>query len=315
MIKFIAQRLLQVIPVILLASMLVFGLVRVLPGDPAYAILGTDARIEDIEALRAKMGLDKPIYIQYAIWLGQILQGDFGESVRNRYPVGELILLKARATVELAIGGMLVATLIAFPVGILSALKRGTIIERIITVFTSAFYAIPTFWLGILLVTVVALQWRWVPPSGRVDPSVNFGNFLKLLILPSITLGVPTAAVLARFIKTSLLEVMGQDYVRTARGKGLKGRVIVLRHALRNAMLPVVTVFSLQFGAFLGGSVVTESIFDWPGLGSLALQGILSRDYPVVQGTILFVVLIFIMMNLLADLSYGLLNPRIRYNE
>jgi peptide/nickel transport system permease protein len=315
MFKFVVQRLLQAIPVVLIASILVFALVRFLPGDPAYAILGNDARIEDIERLRAKMGLDKPIYVQYAVWLGQVLQGDMGESVRNRYPVGKLILLKARATVELAVGGMLVATLIAFPLGIFSALKRGAFAERVITVFTSAFYAIPTFWLGILLVTLVALQWRLVPPSGRVDPSVNFGNFIKLLILPSITLGVPTAAVLARFIKTSLLEVMGQDYIRTARSKGLRSNIIVLRHALRNAMLPVVTVFSLQFGAFLGGSVVTESIYDWPGLGSLALQGILTRDYPVVQGTILFVVVIFIFMNLLADISYGLLNPRIRYSE
>ena len=187
--------------------------------------------------------------------------------------------------------------------------------DRILTAVSSVFYAVPTFWLGILLVTFVALRWGLVPPSGRVDPSKDFFLFLKLLILPAITLGVPTAAVLSRFLKTSLLEVLNQDYVRTARAKGLGERLVIARHSMRNALIPVITVFALQFGAFLGGAVVTESIFDWPGLGGMALQGILKRDYPLVQGAILFVVVIFILMNLLADLSYGFLDPRISHDD
>ncbi|NJN81691.1 MAG: ABC transporter permease, partial [Caldilineaceae bacterium] len=198
---------------------------------------------------------------------------------------------------------------------VISAVNRGGVFDRALTTISSVFYAIPTFWLGILLVTFVSLRWGLVPPSGRVDPSDDFGKFLRLIILPAITLGIPTAAVLSRFLKTSLLEVLNQDYVRTARAKGLMERMVVGRHAMRNAMIPVITVFALQFGAFLGGAVVTEAIFDWPGLGGMALQGILKRDYPVVQAAILLVVIIFIFMNLLADLSYGLLNPRIRYDE
>jgi len=315
MARFIVSRLLQSIPVLFVASLVVFSLIRFIPGDPVYALVGENAQPKEIIAMRAKMGLDQPIYVQYGLWLGQILQGDFGASLINKYPVDELLALKAKASAELAVGAMLVATFIAIPVGITSAVKRDSLFDRALTILTSLFYAVPTFWLGILLVTFVALKLRWVPPSGRVEPGDNFTLFLKLIILPAITLGVPTSAVLARFIKASLLEVLNQDYIRTARAKGLVERTIVMRHALRNAFIPVVTVFGLQFGAFLGGAVVTESIFDWPGLGGLALQGILNRDYPVVQGTILFVVVVFIIMNLLADISYGFLNPRIRYEE
>jgi len=315
MARFILSRLLQAIPVLLLASILVFSLIRFIPGDPVYAILGENARPAEIEAMRAKMGLDKPIIVQYFIWLGQVLRGDLGASQINKFPVNELLWIKAKASFELAVAAMFVAALLALPIGILSAVNRGGTFDRVLTAVSSVFYAIPTFWLGILLVTFVALRWGLVPPSGRVDPSDDFFLFLKLLILPAITLGIPTAAVLSRFLKTSLLEVMNQDYVRTARAKGLAERMVVARHSMRNALIPVVTVFALQFGAFLGGAVVTESIFDWPGLGTMALQGILKRDYPMVQGAILFVVIVFILMNLLADLSYGFLDPRIRYED
>lgn len=313
--RYIVSRLLQSVPVLLLASLLVFSLIRFIPGDPVYAILGEDATPAAIAAMRRKMGLDRPLPLQYAIWMGQVLRGDLGASQINSFPINRLLVIKARASAELALGAMVVATLLALPIGTLSAVRRGGFFDRVLTAVSSVFYAIPTFWLGILLVTFVSLRWGLVPPSGRVEPGENPGLFLKLLILPSITLGVPTAAVLARFLKTSLLEVLSQDYVRTARAKGLIERVVVLRHAMRNALIPVVTVFGLQFGAFLGGAVVTESIFDWPGLGGMALQGILNRDYPAVQGAILFVVVVFIFMNLLADLSYGLLDPRIRYDE
>lgn len=315
MARYIASRLLQAIPVLFLASLLVFSLIRFIPGDPVYAILGENARPTEIVAMRAKMGLDKPVAAQYVIWIGQVLRGDLGLSQINKYPVSELLWIKARASMELAVGAMVVAALLALPIGTLSAVNRGGSFDRLLTVITSVFYAVPTFWLGILLVTFVSLRWGLVPPSGRVDPGTDFARFFKLLILPSITLGVPTAAVLSRFLKTSLLEVLNQDYVRTARAKGLVESIIVIRHAMRNALIPVVTVFGLQFGAFLGGAVVTEAIFDWPGVGGMALQGILKRDYPMVQGAILFVVVVFILMNLLADLSYGFLDPRIRYDD
>jgi peptide/nickel transport system permease protein len=311
---FIVSRLLQAIPVLLMASVLVFLLIHFIPGDPAYAILGDNATPKEIEAVRAKLGLDRPLYVQYGVWIGNVLQGDLGASQINKFPVGRLIWIKARATVELTLGAMFVATVIAFPVGIISAIRRGSLLDRITTVMVSFFYAVPTFWLGILLVTFIALRLGWLPPSGRIDPSVDFVRFLKALVLPAITLGVPTSAVLARFVKMSMLEVLTQDYIRTARSKGLAERAVVLQHALRNALIPVVTVFGLQFGAFLGGAVVTESIFDWPGLGSTALHAIQSRDYPIVQGVVLFVVVVFILVNLLVDISYGFLDPRIRYD-
>ena len=314
MAQFIARRLLQSIPVLLMASIIVFLMIHMIPGDPAYVVLGADAQPKEIAALRSEMGLDKPLIVQYGIWMGHVLRGDLGVSYINKFPVLDLIIIKGQATVELALGSMLVAIIIAVPVGILSALKRGSIFDRLITGFVSLSYAIPTFWLGILLVIVFALQLKWLPPSGRVEPSRNLGMFFKLLILPSLTLGIPTSAVLARFLKASLLEVMNQDYVRTARSKGLKERQVVSRHALRNAMIPVVTVFGLQLGTFLGGAVVTESIFDYPGIGRMMLYAIQTRDYTIVQGTVLLVVVIFIIINLLVDITYGFLDPRIRYN-
>ena len=314
MAQFVGRRLLQSLPVLLIASIFIFLLIHFIPGDPVYVLLGDSARPKAIAAMQEKMGLDKPLYVQYGVWISHILRGDFGKSYLNGYPVFDLILIKGKATLELTMGAMLVAVIIAFPVGILSAIKRGSIFDRLTTGFVSLSYAIPTFWLGILLVIVFAVQLRWIPPSGRVEPSRDLWMFFKLLILPSLTLGIPTAAVLARFLKASLLEVLNQDYVRTARAKGLKERFVINRHALRNSLIPVVTVFGLQLGTFLGGAVVTESIFDYPGLGSMMLYGIVTRDYTVVQGGVLFVVVAFILINLLVDITYGFLDPRIRYN-
>lgn len=311
--RFIASRLLQAIPVVFLASILVFLLIKMVPGDPAWVILGENARPEEYAYLRVQLGLDQPLYVQYGRWLFQVLQGNLGVSQINRFPVGRMLLLKGQASLELALGAMFVATIISFPIGILSAIKRGSLLDRLTTMLTAVFYAVPTFWLGILLVLFVSLRLKLLPPSGRVAPNEDFAQFLRLLILPSMTLGVPTSAVLARFIKMSLLEVLQQDYIRTARSKGLTERLVVVRHALRNSLIPVVTVFGLQLGHFLGGAVVTESIYLWPGLGSMALHGIMTRDYPVVQGVVLFVVVVFVLMNLLVDLTYGFLDPRVRY--
>jgi peptide/nickel transport system permease protein len=313
MTTYILRRLVQAIPVLFLSSVLVFALIRFIPGDPALLIAGPDAFPEQIVAVRARLGLDKPIWLQYLIWIGQIVRGDFGASVLNGFPVAELIKLKFVATLELSIGGLMVAFLISFPLGILSAVRRGGWLERFASVLVALGQAIPTFWLGILLVLVFALRLKWFPPSGRVEFSRNPLLALKLLILPSITLGFYTATVLTRFLKSSMLEIMGQDFIRTARAKGLSEWGAIYGHVLKNALIPVVTVLGLQLGAFLGGAVVTESIFDWPGMGRLLLQAINTRDYPVLQGTILFIVVAFVLVNLITDLTYGFLDPRIRY--
>lgn len=313
MIHYILRRLLQTIPVLTLSSIFVFVLIRFIPGDPAVVLAGSDALPEQIAAIRAKFGLDLPIWQQYLIWLSHIARGDLGVSVLNGFPVADLIWLKFGATLQLTLGATVVSLLISLPLGILSAVRRGGWIDRMTSLFVALTYAIPTFWLGILLVIVFALQLRWFPPSGRVEFGEKPLLALKLLVLPSVTLGLYTAAVLTRFLKTSLLEIMGHDFVRTARAKGLKRRGVIFRHMLKNALIPFITVFGLQIGVFLGGAVVTESIFDWPGMGRMLLNAIQTRDYPVLQGGILFVVVGFLLVNLITDLAYAFLDPRIRY--
>ena len=313
MVVYALRRLVQTLPVLFLSSILVFGLVRFIPGDPAMLIAGPDALPEQIVAVRARLGLDQPIYIQYAIWLGQVARGDLGVSILNGYPVFDLIMRKFLATLQLTAGGLLVALCVSLPLGILSAVRRGGWFERLTSLVVALGQAIPTFWLGILLVLVFSLQLKWLPPSGQVAFSQKPGLALRLMILPSVTLGFYSATVLTRFLKSSMLEVMEMDYVRTARAKGMGETGVLTRHVLKNALIPVVTILGLQLGAFLGGAVVTESIFDWPGLGRLMLQAIGTRDYPVLQGTVLFVVTAFVCVTLITDLTYGFLDPRIRY--
>jgi len=313
MFNYILRRLVQTIPVLLLSSIFVFGLIRLIPGDPALVIAGPDALPEQVVAIRARLGLDQPIWVQYMVWLSHIARGDLGVSVLNNFPVAALIWLKLGATLQLTLGAIIVSLGIAFPLGILSAVHRGSWIDRFASVFIALTYAIPTFWLGILLVLLFALQLRWLPPSGSVAFADKPWLALKLLIMPSLTLGLYTAAVLTRFLKTSLLEIMNQDFVRTARAKGLSQRGVIARHMLKNALIPFITVFGLQIGVFLGGSVVTESIFDWPGMGRMMLHAIQTRDYPVLQGGILVIVVGFILVNLVTDLTYAFFDPRIRY--
>lgn len=314
MTTYILHRLVQAIPVLFLSSVFVFVLIRSIPGDPAYVIAGPDALPEQIIAVRAKFGLDRPLYVQYGIWVSHVLRGDLGESILNGFPVSELIRSRFGATIQLTLGAIIVSLTLAFPLGILSAVYHGKPLDRIISTFVATAYAIPTFWLGILMVLVFALQLRWVPPSGHADFGDRPGLALRLLILPSLTLGLYTSAVLTRFLKSSLLEIMGNDYVRTARAKGLREWGIVMGHMLKNAMIPFITVFGLQIGVFLGGAVVTESIFDWPGMGRMMLYAIQTRDYPVLQGGILFIVVIFVLVNLITDLTYAFLDPRVRYH-
>jgi peptide/nickel transport system permease protein len=314
MTAYILRRLIQAIPVLLLSSIFVFALIRFIPGDPAYVIAGPDALPEQVEAARIKFGLDKPMYVQYLVWVGQVLRGDLGKSILNGYPVWDLVWLKFGITTQLAAGAALVSLLIAMPVGILSAVRRGGLFDRVASGFVAMSYAIPTFWLGILLVLVFAMQLRWLPPSGHVEFTERPWMAFKLMILPSVTLGLYTSAVLSRFLKSSMLEILRLDFVRTARAKGLSERGVIVNHLLKNALIPFITVFGLQIGVFLGGSVVTESIFDWPGMGRMMLHAIQTRDYPVLQGGILFIVVIFVVVNLLTDLTYAYFDPRIRYH-
>jgi peptide/nickel transport system permease protein len=260
------------------------------------------------------MGLDRPLPVQYALWLGRVVRGDLGVSYLNGLPVTTMLAQRIPVTLQLTVASLLVAVAIAAPLGIASAVRPRSWIARLVTGYNALAMAVPTFWLGILLVLCFGLWLRWLPPSGFVPVWEEPGRALRFLVLPAFTLGAYVSAVLARFTRAALLETLYQDYVRTARAKGLGERPVVGLHALRNALIPVVTVVGLQFGAFMGGAVITEAIFDYPGLGRMLLQAILTRDYTVVQGTILFVVVAFVVINLLTDLAYALLDPRIRYS-
>jgi peptide/nickel transport system permease protein len=311
---YVLVRLVQLLPVLLLASIAVWLMIYLIPGDPALALLGSDATPEQLARARVLMGLDRPLPVQYALWLRRVLQGDLGVSYLNGLPVSTMLAQRIPVTLQLTVAALAVALLIAAPLGIVSAVRPRSWIARAVTGYNALAMAVPTFWLGILLVLCFGLWLRWLPPSGFVPLWQEPARAVRFLVLPAFTLGAYVSAVLARFTRAALLETLFQDYVRTARAKGLAERPVIGVHALRNALIPVVTVVGLQFGAFMGGAVITEAIFDYPGLGRMLLQAILTRDYTVVQGTILFVVLAFVVINLLTDLAYALLDPRIRYS-
>ncbi len=312
MTAFIARRLLQMIPVLILVLALVFVIFRLVPGDPAQLILGANPDPDSLAALRHKFGLDQPLPVQFLKWLGDAVRGDLGSSRINDQSVVSLILEKFPVTLELAALAMVIGCVIGIPAGIISALKRDSWVDigaRVISLFG---FSIPNYWLAILLVIVFSLKLDWLPPAGykplREDPVAHF----RYLILPAVTMGLPIAAEQMRFLRASMLDVIHQDYIRTARAKGLGGRSVVLRHALKNALIPFLTITGLQIGFLLGGSVVVEQIFSWPGIGWLTYQSITSRDYAVVQGAVLVGAVGFLLMNLLVDIGYVLLDPRIR---
>jgi len=300
------------IPVLVLVLALVFVIFRLVPGDPAQLILGANPDPDSLAALRHKFGLDQPLPIQFLKWLGDAVQGDLGSSRINDQSVVSLILEKFPVTLELAALAMVIGCVIGIPAGIISALKRDSWVDigaRVISLFG---FSVPNYWLAILLVIVFSLKLDWLPPAGykplREDPVAHF----RYLILPAVTMGLPIAAEQMRFLRASMLDVIHQDYIRTARAKGLGGRSVVIRHALKNALIPFLTITGLQIGFLLGGSVVVEQIFSWPGIGWLTYQSITSRDYAVVQGAVLVGAVGFLVMNLLVDISYVLLDPRIR---
>jgi peptide/nickel transport system permease protein len=309
---FLIQRSVISLITLFLITIIVFLGVRMIPGDPARVMAGTDADAAGLEEIRQKYGLRDPIPIQYAKWLGLALRGDLGESIRTRDSVLSLVAQKLPITLQLAAYSLVVALVIAIPVGVLAAVRRNTAWDYLASGVSLCGVSVPNFWLGIMLILLLSVRLRWLPASGFVSPFEDpWGNTLRLL-MPAAVLGSALAAVLMRQTRNSMIEVLSADYIRTAYAKGLRTGVVVFRHAIRNGLIPVITIFGLQLGALIGGAVVTEQIFVVPGFGRLILEAVFTRDYPVVQGVVLITASAYVLINLLMDVSYSLLNPRIR---
>jgi peptide/nickel transport system permease protein len=331
MYRYVARRLLAVIPTLFGVSVVVFLFLRLIPGDPATAILRENATADQIAALNARLGLGKPLYEQYLDYMSKILRGDLGEGYFTRSPVIDDLGRRFPATAELALSAILIATVLGITFGVIAAIRRGSPIDYGTMTLSLVGVSMPIFWLGLILIYLFAVDLRWLPPSTRGEPpeTLRTGLFtvdyllsadvpgfieaLKHLLLPAVVLATVPLAVIARQTRSAMLEVLSQDFVRTAWSKGLRERAVVTRHVLKNAMLPVITVVGLQAGALLSGAVLTETVFSWPGLGTFVLEAIVQRDYPVVQSIVLVFALIFVLVNLLVDVSYGVLDPRIRY--
>lgn len=310
--RLILRRVLQALPVLFVSSIVVFALTDLLPGDPTVTALGENATPAQREQLRTQLGLDDPAPIRYLRWASSVAVGDLGTSLRTREPVAEMLATRLPVTVQLALMSMALAVAIGVPAGVAAAVRRNTTLDLLVSVAALAGMAIPFFWAGLLLIRVFSVWLGWLPPSGYVpfalDPIAN----LKLMILPTVTVGTAMAGLVMRQTRSAMLQVLGQDFVRTARAKGLTENEVVVRHALRNALVPVATVVGLQAGALIGGAVVTETIFSLPGLGTMIVDGIFQRDFAVVQGALLVVVVGVLAVNLLTDLSYALLDRRVR---
>ena len=314
MTEFLVRRAFISAVTLVLISLIVFTGVRMIPGDPARVMAGTDADAAGLEEVREKYGLHDPIPVQYVRWIGLALRGDLGESIRTRQSVAWTVAIKLPITVELACLALLIALALAIPAGVIAAVRRNTAWDVLASAASLCGVSIPNFWLGIMLILLVSVRLGWLPASGFVplfeDPVAN----VKRMLMPALVLGTALAAVLMRQTRNAMIEVLSADYIRTARSKGLAGFAVVVRHALRNGLIPVVTVLGLQMGALMGGAVVTESIFVLPGFGRLIVEAVFTRDYPVVQGVVLITASSYVLINLLVDVSYTVLNPRIRVN-
>ena len=312
--QLILRRVVATVPVLFLVTLGVFLLIHLVPGDPIEAMMGESQDEAAKQALREELGFDKPLIVQYATWGGHLLQGDLGRSVRTRAPVLEDVGRRIRPSLELAVFAMLISLTISIPMGILSATHKNTPIDSLGTSFALFGICMPNFVLALLLIFVFGVRLRWLPIASFVDPFDDPINGIRSLALPAITLGLALAAVITRTLRSSLLETLTEDYVRTARAKGLMESAIIRSHALKNALIPVITVLGLQFGTLIGGAVITEYVFALPGVGRLVVDAVFARDYPLVQGVVLLVALGFIASNLLVDVAYGWLDPRIRYS-
>ena len=333
MLSYIIKRVLGVIPVLLCVSMLVFGFLRLIPGDPALIMLGERATEENIARVREQLGLNKPLYEQYLTFLGNALRGDLGRSVLRQEPVTQEIFRRFPATIELALAAILFAVMVGIPAGVISAVRRGSWFDSSSMLVALTGVSMPIFWLGLMLIYLFAVVLHLLPTGGRLDagthlaPITNlvlvdsllrwnipvFVEGLRHLLLPALALGTIPMAIIARMTRSSMLEVLGQDYIRTAHAKGLMARTVVVRHALRNAWLPIITVVGLQVGILLSGAILTETVFSWPGIGRWLVDAIYARDYPIVQGVTLVIALIFVVVNLSVDILYALVDPRIRF--
>ncbi|WP_299860408.1 ABC transporter permease [uncultured Roseobacter sp.] len=312
MLAFLLRRILIAIPTVVIISIMVFGLQHLLPGDPLLVLAGEERDPAVLEALREKYRLNDPIPVQYLAWVGNALQGDLGISLRTNQPVTELMAQKLPVTIQLALMSMIFALVIGIPAGILSAVKKGTATDYVANVVALSGLSIPNFWLGIMLILLVSVKWQLLPASGYVPPSEDLWQSIRTMLMPSFVLGTALAATLMRHTRSSMIGVLSADYVRTARAKGLAERVVILKHALRNALTPIVTLTALLFGELVAGAVLTEQIFTIPGFGKLVVDAVFNRDYAVVQGIVLVTAVGFIFMNLFADVMYFILNPRLR---
>ena len=333
MTSYIIRRLLSLIPTLLGVSIIVFLFLRMIPGDPALALAGEHATEANVERIREQFGLNKPLHEQYFTYMSKVLRGDLGRSILSRRPIMDEIRVRFPATIELSVCALTVALVVGVPAGIISATKRNSIFDNVAMIGSLLGISMPIFWLGLMLNWFFAVQLGWLPSVTRLDAGIELQRITNLLIidslltgnaeallnavqhliLPSVALGTIPMAIIARMTRSAMLEVLEQDYVRTARAKGLRERVVIIRHALKNALLPVITIVGLQVGVLLSGAVLTETIFAWPGIGRWLYLSILSRDYPIIQGMALFVTILFLVMNLLVDVSYAMIDPRIRY--
>jgi peptide/nickel transport system permease protein len=310
---FIANRLLSAVPVLATVAIVVFLMLRLTPGDPAAVIAGDTATAEQVAEIRSKLGLDRPMVEQFVIWAGRGLRGDLGESFFFKKPVAELVVQRIEPTLSLAAATIVLAVLVAVPLGVLAANRHGSVLDRCLMGFSVLGFSVPVFVIGYLLIYIFAIKLNWLPVQGYRRIGENVWDWALHLILPSITLAVIYVALIARMTRASVIEVLAEDYIRTARAKGLTNRVILIRHALKNAAIPIVTVIGLGVALLIGGVVVTESVYNIPGLGRLTVDAVLARDYPVIQAIILLFSFAYVLINLLIDLAYSLFDPRIRY--
>lgn len=315
MITYILRRLVLLIPVILIVGLVVFTLVHLTPGDPAAIILGDQATPEDVQQLRDQLGLNDPLPIQFVSWFTGVLTLDFGDSIFLGMPVTEALLDRVQPTGLLTLYALIVQLLIGVPLGVVSALKSGTVVDRLMTALAISGAAIPNFFLGIMLILIFAVRLQWLPSVGYVSPMDDLWGHTQRMLMPAFALGFSTAGLLARLIRSSMLDVLNEDYVRTAMAKGLAHRDVVIRHALRNALVPAITVVGTSIAALLGGAVVTETVFTIPGMGRLVVQSISRRDYPIIQGAVMAIAVSYVLVNLLVDLLYVYADPRVRLGD
>ena len=312
MLRFVLQRFLALIPLLLLVSLLVFSMVLLIPGDPAYLLAGEDATPEEVEAIREAMGLNEPVLVRYAHWLGGLLQGDLGTSLFSDQPVLDVILERLPVTLSLAVTAIVIALAISIPAGIIAGTRAGSLPDRLVTLGASVGLAVPNFWLGLMLVLLLAIRHPWFPATGYVPLSVSPLGWWSHIALPAVTLGLAAAAILARQLRGAMMDVMQHDYVRTAQAKGLPRRKVVAKHALKNAAIPMVTILGVQANSLLGGTIIVEQIFGMPGIGQLAVASVFTRDLPMIQGVVIMAVVVAVAVNLVVDLSYGYFNPKVR---